>query len=207
MTRHPVLRPGDTLRLGGETRTVAGLDGATVRLADVTGVVTEMPTAGLLADPSLELVTGSRVPIAPQPALERLPAETVDNARWWERHLIEVITGVPPGSPPGTRPRPEYDPARRSLRQRELAKHDELTLAGHRVGLSTVKRRAAACSPAVTRSATGTAQLAEIARQLRGRAGPRQVRRHRVGLVETMGGGAAGMDGNASVVTILSAQD
>ena len=153
MTRHPVLRPGDTLRLGGETRTVAGLDGATVRLADVTGVVTEMPTAGLLADPSLELVTGSRVPIAPQPALERLPAETVDNARWWERHLIEVITGVPPGSPPGTRPRPEYDPARRSLRQRELAKHDELTLAGHRVGLSTVKRRAAACSPAVTRSA------------------------------------------------------
>jgi hypothetical protein len=138
MTRHPVLRPGDTLRLGGETRTVAGLDGATVRL---------------LADPSLELVTGSRVPVASQPALERLPAETVDNARWWERHLIEVITGVPPGSPPGTRPRPEYDPARRSLRQRELAKHDELTLAGHRVGLSTVKRRAAACSPAVTRSA------------------------------------------------------
>jgi putative transposase len=121
MTRHPVLRPGDTLRLGGETRTVAGLDGATVRLADVTGVVTEMPTAGLLADPSLELVTGSRVPIAPQPALERLPAETVDNARWWERHLIEVITGV--------------------------------------------------------------------------------------GLVETMGGGAAGMDGNACVVTILAAQD
>jgi hypothetical protein len=140
MTRHPVLRPGDTLRLGGQTHTVAGLDGATVRLADVTGAVTEMPTAGLLADPSLELVTGSRVPVAPQPALERLPAETVEAARWWERHLIEVITGVPPDSPPGTRPRPAYDPARRSLRQRELAKHDELALAGHRVGLSTLKR-------------------------------------------------------------------
>jgi acetyl-CoA C-acetyltransferase len=55
--------------------------------------------------------------------------------------------------------------------------------------------------------ATGTAQLAEIAWQLRGQAGPRQVPRHRVGLVETMGGGAAGMDGNACVVTILSAQD
>jgi putative transposase len=93
MTRHPVLRPGDTLRLGAETRTVVGLDGATVRLADVTGAVTQMPTAGLLADPSLELVTGPRVPIAPQPALERLPAETVETARWWERHLIEVITG------------------------------------------------------------------------------------------------------------------
>ncbi len=54
--------------------------------------------------------------------------------------------------------------------------------------------------------ATGMAQLAEIAWQLRGQAGPRQVARHRVGLVETMGGGAAGMDGNACVVTILSTQ-
>ena len=140
MIRHPVLRPGDTLRLGGEMHTVAGLDGATVRLADVTGAVIEVTTAGLLADPGFELVTPSRVPLAPQPVLDRLPAETAETARWWERHLIEVITGVPPGSPPGTRPRPEYDPARRSLRQRELAKHAELTLAGHQVGLSTVKR-------------------------------------------------------------------
>ena len=99
MTRHPVLRPGDTLRLGGATHTVAGCDSATVRLADVTGAVIEVPTAGLLADPSLELVTASRVPMAPQPALERLPAETVEAARWWERHLIEVITGVPPLQP------------------------------------------------------------------------------------------------------------
>jgi putative transposase len=140
VTRHPVLRPGDTLRLGGATHTVAGLDGATVRLADVTGAVIEVTTAGLLADPSLELVIPSRVPLAPQPVLDRLPAETVETARWWERHLIEVITGLPPDSPPGTRPRPDYDPTRRSLRQRELAKHDELALAGHQVGLSTLKR-------------------------------------------------------------------
>jgi putative transposase len=126
MTRHPVLRPGDTLRLGGETHTVAGLDSATVRLIDVTGAVREVSTATLLSDPGLELVTSSRVPMAPQPALERLPAEAVEHARWWERHLIEVITGVPPDSPPGTRPRPAYDPASRSLRQRELAKHEEL---------------------------------------------------------------------------------
>ena len=143
MTRHPVLRPGDTLRLGGQAHTVAGCDSATVRLADVTGAVIEVPTAGLLADPGLELVTTSRVPLAPQPALERLPAETVETARWWERHLVEVITGLPPDSPPGTRPRPDYDPARRSLRQRELAKHEELTQAGHQVGLSTLKRQRA----------------------------------------------------------------
>ena len=82
MTRHPGLRPGDTLRLGGQTHTVAGLDSATVRLADVTGAVTEMPAAGLLADPGLELVTRSRVPIAPQPALERLPLARPPRGLW-----------------------------------------------------------------------------------------------------------------------------
>lgn len=53
--------------------------------------------------------------------------------------------------------------------------------------------------------ATGTAQLAEIVWQLRGDAGARQTNRPRLGVVETMGGGAAGMDGNACVVTVLEA--
>ena len=51
--------------------------------------------------------------------------------------------------------------------------------------------------------ATGLAQIAEIVWQLRGKAARRQVPRARRGLVETMGGGATGVDGNASVVTIL----
>lgn len=51
--------------------------------------------------------------------------------------------------------------------------------------------------------ATGLAQLAEIVWQLRGEAADRQVPDARLGLVETMGGGAAGVDGNAAVVTLL----
>ena len=51
--------------------------------------------------------------------------------------------------------------------------------------------------------ATGLAQIAEIVWQLQGRCDDRQVPGARRGLVETMGGGAAGVDGNASVVTIL----
>lgn len=51
--------------------------------------------------------------------------------------------------------------------------------------------------------ATGLAQTAEIVWQLRGEAGERQVEDARIGLVETMGGGAAGLDGNACVVAIL----
>ena len=52
--------------------------------------------------------------------------------------------------------------------------------------------------------ATGTAQVAEIVWQLRGEAGGRQVSDARVGLVETMGGGVAGIDGNACVVAVLA---
>lgn len=51
--------------------------------------------------------------------------------------------------------------------------------------------------------ATGLAQVAEIVWQLRGDAGERQVPGARIGAVETMGGGAAGVDGNACVVSVL----
>ncbi len=51
--------------------------------------------------------------------------------------------------------------------------------------------------------ATGTAQIAEVVWQLRGEAGARQVDGARIGVVETMGGGASGVDGNAAVVAVL----
>ena len=51
--------------------------------------------------------------------------------------------------------------------------------------------------------ATGLAQIAEIVWQLRGMAADRQVPGARLGAVETMGGGTAGIDGNACVVTVL----
>jgi acetyl-CoA acetyltransferase len=51
--------------------------------------------------------------------------------------------------------------------------------------------------------ATGLAQVAELTWQLRGEAGDRQVEGARVALVETMGGGAAGIDGNGCVVAVL----
>ncbi|WP_068268797.1 thiolase family protein [Aldersonia kunmingensis] len=84
----------------------------------------------------------------------------------------------------------------------------ELAPSGHttRDGVQPVNPSGGLLSRGHPLGATGMAQLAEIAWQLRGQAGPRQVARHRVGLVETMGGGAAGMDGNACVVTILSTQ-
>jgi acetyl-CoA C-acetyltransferase len=89
----------------------------------------------------------------------------------------------------------------------------ELAPSGHtaRDGAQPVNPSGGLLSRGHPLGATGTAQLAEIAWQLRGRAEARQVARPqggppRAGLVETMGGGAAGMDGNACVVTILSTQ-
>jgi acetyl-CoA acetyltransferase len=84
----------------------------------------------------------------------------------------------------------------------------ELAPSGHtaRDGAQPVNPSGGLLSRGHPLGATGTAQLAEVVWQLRGRAGARQVPRHDVGLVETMGGGAAGMDGNACVVTVLSRQ-
>lgn len=50
---------------------------------------------------------------------------------------------------------------------------------------------------------TGLAQTAELVWQLRGEADERQVDGARVALLETMGGGAAGVDANACVIAIL----
>lgn len=52
--------------------------------------------------------------------------------------------------------------------------------------------------------ATGIAQIAEAVWQLRGHAGARQVDGAGIGMVETLGGGVAGIDGNACVVSILT---
>lgn len=52
--------------------------------------------------------------------------------------------------------------------------------------------------------ATGLAQIAEIAWQVRGDAAGRQVPGASLGLVETAGGGVSGVDGTGCVVTIIS---
>ncbi|MFF6790596.1 AAA family ATPase [Streptomyces filamentosus] len=71
------------------------------------------------------------------------PAGSADErARWWVPHVVEVLTGLPPGAPPGARPRPGFDPALTTLGEREEAKSEELRRAGVRgASARTVRRK------------------------------------------------------------------
>ena len=80
-----------------------------------------------------------RAPLPDRGLLDGLPPDVVARAEWWERHVIEVLTGTPPAQA-GTGRRPEYDPLRRSLRQRELDKVAELNAGSQTVSLTTLGR-------------------------------------------------------------------
>lgn len=112
--RTGVVREGDEIRLSSGVFMVATLSGGAARLVDAIGQHVVMPLPELLADPALELVSGSRPSLCSEEALAGLPETAVERARWWERHIVEILTGRPPGSAPGTRPRPEFDPTRQS---------------------------------------------------------------------------------------------
>jgi hypothetical protein len=81
------------------------------------------------------------VPLPSASPLDGLPESAVTEALWWERHIVEVLRGLPPDAPQGAVPRPEYDPGLVSLTRRERAKAAELTAAGRPVTASSVKER------------------------------------------------------------------
>jgi len=55
------------------------------------------------------------VPLPSASPLDGLPESAVAEALWWERHIAEVLRGLPPDAPLGAVPRPEYDPGLVSL--------------------------------------------------------------------------------------------
>lgn len=143
-----LLRVGDRVVFDGAEHQVVAVSGTWVRLVPVDGSAAATPTAVLLThlvgSPGFAIVSAE----APAPAgpggfvdsLEDVPAEAAAKAREWERHVVEVHTGLPLGAPPGTVPRPDYDPALRSVREREAAKAAELTASGTPTSAITVGR-------------------------------------------------------------------
>jgi hypothetical protein len=143
--RPGVLQIGDRVLFGGGEHQVVALAGTAVRLLADSGQATVVALPFLLAAPDFAIVgpgpvAAGPVPrLAPHGLLEALPEHVARAARDWERHLVEVVTGVPPDAPDGAAPRPEYD-LTRPLIERERAKAAELTAAGFRASARTVRR-------------------------------------------------------------------
>lgn len=133
---------GDRILVGGRPNVVIGIAGTRVRMADEDGTVSTATAAELVTDPRFEFPAAAP-PKGQRPGIgvEGLPAAAVEEASWWEAHIAEVVYGLRPDAPAGTRPRPQYDPERTSLTERERSKAAELAAAGRPVPASTVKHR------------------------------------------------------------------
>lgn len=137
VSRPGELTVGSQIKIAADVFEVKSLSGTQVELVDGLGVSSTVGLPALLADPSFALITPRPAALAPRGELESMPPEVLERARWWEGHMLELLTGR---GPDGAPPRPEYEPAARSLRQRELTKRNELAALGHETSLRQLQR-------------------------------------------------------------------
>ena len=141
MSAAGLLKVGDAVHFDGATHTVVAFEGAVAVLAAQSGGARlRVPLVNLYRFGSLT-GSGARAPRLAPTSLAAIEPRALERARWWEAHVLEVQTGRASqlGDLP---PRPQYDPATRSLAQREAAKAAELQAAGHdAVSPATVKRK------------------------------------------------------------------
>jgi transposase InsO family protein len=135
-----VLRVGDQVRFDGGCYQVAALDGVRVRLAGDSGVQVVL-VSHLVAAADFDLLGAVELAAGPVvDLLEDVPDELAGRARAWERHIVEMETGLPPDAVPGADRCPSYRPEVQ-LGERERAKAAELTaLFGEPVSVRTVQR-------------------------------------------------------------------
>nr|WP_232545900.1 DDE-type integrase/transposase/recombinase [Streptomyces antimycoticus] len=143
--RRPVVEVGAHVVYRGQTWQVAALQGQQIYLLQEDGTEETLLTGRLFADPDFEVVGARRTPDAvPQWGLfETVSLAAQQRALAWLPHIREVETGWPhpEGSREGQAMRPEYDPERWTLAQRDAAKAKELTALGFtRVTRTTVER-------------------------------------------------------------------
>ena len=94
--RPGVLRVGTRVRLDGAIHTVVGFSGTLVRLAGHEGQPGVIQLAALLASPGFEVVDKAGRQLRPlsAAAMPGVPQDAVEDALHWERHIIEVLTGL-----------------------------------------------------------------------------------------------------------------
>ena len=85
---------GDRVRVAGRDQTVIGVSGPVVRLADTGGQVVTVSVSGLLSAEDFAVLDARPRPgMPPVSVLDDLPGEVVQEALWWQRHIVEVLRG------------------------------------------------------------------------------------------------------------------
>ena len=118
LIRAAVLRPGDLVRYDGGDHQVIALAGTSESVVLL---------AYLMASPGFAVIDGAPAPwVEPFGLLEGLSVKVLEEAREWERHIVEVETGLPANPLPGATPRAGFDPASTTIAERDQAKAAEL---------------------------------------------------------------------------------
>lgn len=136
------LGTGDRVRFDGQVCTVTGVRGGRVALLDGLGATEHVDMVFLVASEGFEFLAGGTGPPPLEQLAPPLPEAALERARWWRRHVTEVLNGVPYEASAGTEPLPAYDPSHRTLAEREEAKARELADLGVRgASARTVRRK------------------------------------------------------------------
>ena len=136
----------DYLQHDGQSWQVVSQDGTMLALKNLTtGRIRKLAVGDLLGDDSYLPDPPKRLPNLDNVAvLDTLDPETRQRTEFWHRHVVEVLTGVPPSAGEDeTEPRPKYHPDN-LLGDRIQAKAAELTASGTPVSERSLRRYVAA---------------------------------------------------------------
>src|SRR6266536_3334389 len=107
-----VLRVGDQVRFEEGVHRVVAIEGTTVRLVAADGRPWLAAAVFLAGSPGFEVVgepgPGQRPVLPPFALLDTVAEQAAERARFWESHVLEVLTGLPAGTAEGQEPRPEF---------------------------------------------------------------------------------------------------
>lgn len=135
----------DLIEFEGTPWQVVAQEGRSLTLKNLTTRrIRRIGVADLLGDESFLPDSPDRLPALDDvAALEKVDAQARKRALFLHRHVVEVMTGAPPGEEDSGPARPEYDPDR-PLHERLRAKVSELKQAGTPVSERSLKRYIAA---------------------------------------------------------------
>jgi hypothetical protein len=129
------------VRFEGQVRGVLEVTAQAAVLEDAEAPHRVVALIGLFEAADFEvLFQPKRMPLPSSGLLEAFPPEAIKQALWWERHILEVLHGLPPDAEPDTAPRPGYGPGS-SLTSRQQLKAAELTAVGFTVAAKTIANR------------------------------------------------------------------